>query len=529
MEKRKASYGTEFDSGENNILDNTDSDASLKQNSSSKSETLKDWLLRNILLLRMEPGFLLYMTASVMGNIMASDLQLDRACRINKGYNDTVCDILMGNNKTKLYADEEEEVQKVISEIGIWSEFIENFFPIIFSLFVGNWSDVYGVKFPFLLTILGVVLRYAGLLLCTNNETWGAEIVVLFAVLPGSLTGGRIAISMLVYSFVAVTSSVEDRTFRVGVLTAVRTFGRSAGSALGGHLKRSGKDYFYIFGLGGGVALASFVYILIFMPNPKKGSNPLGFKQSKCDAAKNIFNLRSILEAAKAFLRKREHGIREQLYLLVIVLIFTMAPMQGEDSVLLLFVRTKFQWSTADYATYGTFRMLIAFGGGLISIGILVKWLKLADWKLGVISCISQIAGSFIYAFAHEEFMMYIAPAVDILNGTMIIAARTMISKIIPIPEMGKVNSFVAVIDSTTPLWGNPMYNAIYRGTLENFPGAFFCVSAALTLPPLVLFSYFGGTHKGIPIEEQAARKERGKHQPVPSPLPNSPAIAAES
>ncbi|ODN00650.1 Proton-coupled folate transporter [Orchesella cincta] len=434
----------------------------------------------------------------------------------------------MQNARSPLYKKEEEEIQKVISEIGVWSEFIENFFPIAFSLFVGNWTDVYGVKIPFLLTISGVVFRYVGLLICTQYESWGAEIVVLFAVLPGSLTGGRIAISMLVYSFVAITSSNEDRTFRVGVLTAVRTFGRSAGSALGGHLKRSGKDYVYIFGLGGGVALAGFLYILLLMPNPKKGSNPLGFKQSKCDSFKNLFNLRSIIVAAKAFLMKREYGIREQLYLLVIILIFTMAPMQGEDSVLLLFVRNKLNWSTADYSTYGTFRMLIAFGGGLISIGILVKWLNIADWKLGVISCISQIAGSFVYAFAHKDYMMYVAPAVDILNGTMIIAARTMISKVIPIPEMGKVNSFVAVIDSTTPLWGNPMYNAIYRGTLENFPGAFFCVSAALTLPPLVLFSYFGGTNKGIPVEEQAARRARGNDLPAASPLPNSPAITAE-
>jgi len=45
-------------------------------------------------LLRMEPGFLIYMVASVMGNIMASDLLLDRACRVNVGYNDTICDVL---------------------------------------------------------------------------------------------------------------------------------------------------------------------------------------------------------------------------------------------------------------------------------------------------------------------------------------------------------------------------------------------------------------------------------------------------
>jgi hypothetical protein len=76
--------------------------------------------------------------------------------------------------------------------------------------------------------------------------------------------------------------------------------------------------------------------------------------------------------------------------------------------VLLLFVREKLDWSTADYAEYGTFRMLIAFCGGIVSVFLLTKVMKLSDWKLGVISCISQIAGSFVYAFATNSLMMYI-------------------------------------------------------------------------------------------------------------------------
>jgi hypothetical protein len=72
----------------------------------------------------------------------------------------------------------------------------------------------------------------------------------------------------------------------------------------------------------------------------------------------------------------------------------------------------------------------------------------------------------------------------------MIIAARTMLSKISPLKEIGKINSFIAVIDSTTPLWGNPMYSAVYRLTIDSFPGAFFILSAVFTVPPLILFTY---------------------------------------
>lgn len=82
-------------SGENHV------EASGKTDSDSADDLILQtpqesswWLLLGSL--RMEPGFLLYMIASVMGNIIASDMQLDRACRVNKGYNDSICDILMG-------------------------------------------------------------------------------------------------------------------------------------------------------------------------------------------------------------------------------------------------------------------------------------------------------------------------------------------------------------------------------------------------------------------------------------------------
>jgi hypothetical protein len=80
--------------------------------------------------------------------------------------------IILNSNTTikRQYKVEEEEVQKIISEIGIWSEIVENCFPVIFALFLGTWSDVYGYKLPFVLSISGVSFRYGGLLLLYYME-----------------------------------------------------------------------------------------------------------------------------------------------------------------------------------------------------------------------------------------------------------------------------------------------------------------------------------------------------------------------
>lgn len=102
MEDSKESYATkkaseaEASQKEATLDDVGFVNASEDEGSSAAPEELKEsswWTLLGSL--RMEPGFLLYMIASVMGNIMASDLQIDRACRVNLGYNDTVCNGVM--------------------------------------------------------------------------------------------------------------------------------------------------------------------------------------------------------------------------------------------------------------------------------------------------------------------------------------------------------------------------------------------------------------------------------------------------
>jgi len=186
----------------------------------------------------------------------------------------------------------------------------------------------------------------------------------------------------------------------------------------------------------------------------------------------------------------------------------------GEEGVLYNFAVYKLNWDTGDYGYYGTFRMLVAFIGGLFSVGILTHVLKLSDPCIGIVSCFSQIASSFVYGFANSTLMMYIgkypqfprfapkgllvgykfskfsnlAPLVDVLNGTMIIASRSMISKLIPRSEIGKVNSFIGTIDSCTPFFANPMYSAVYSATFETLPGAFFFMSVGFTVPPLIIF-----------------------------------------
>ena len=68
------------------------------------------------------------------------------------------------------------------------------------------------------------------------------------------------------------------------------------------------------------------------------------------------------------------------------------------------------------------------------------------------------------------------------------IVPRATLSKFIPSSELGKVNSFLACLESVSPLVAAPLYTMVYTHTFEVLPGAFFLLSAALTLVPMAVY-----------------------------------------
>jgi len=126
------------------------------------------------------------MTASFLGNIMINDLLLNQACLVNLNYTEDICSSL--NEKEN--SDFKTEVHDIVNKINIWSQVIDNAFPIVFVLFLGAWSDIYGRKLPLVLCILGYLARYGFLLICVwFKEDCNAQVVAVVSSLPVALTG----------------------------------------------------------------------------------------------------------------------------------------------------------------------------------------------------------------------------------------------------------------------------------------------------------------------------------------------------
>lgn len=139
----------------------------------------------------------------------------------------------------------------------------------------------------------------------------------------------------------------------------------------------------------------------------------------------------------------------------------------------------------------------------MFSVGVFSHLLKIDDALIGVMSSMSKILSSFVYAFAVTEWQLYLgefhichfhsfrvnktleirvtftAPLVEILNGTSFIAMRSIATKLVESDELGKVNSLFGVAEALMPLVYAPMYASLYQATIDTLPGAFFLVGGA--------------------------------------------------
>lgn len=74
--------------------------------------------------------------------------------------------------------------------------------------------------------------------------------------------------------------------------------------------------------------------------------------------------------------------------------------------------------------------------GTLFSVGVFSHLLKIDDAIIGVLSSMSKIISSFVYAFAANTWQLFLGPIAEILNGTSFIAMRSIASKLVQSDEL---------------------------------------------------------------------------------------------
>lgn len=443
-------------------------------------------------MLTVEPILVIHMSTAILAFMSFPDLLLKKACRVDLAYSDQVCTALESSEGAK-YPEQDAEVQKVMGSVMMWRAMVENLFPVVLVCLIGAWSDKFGRKIPMLVVIGSFIIQHLGLVLCAlDTKMTGSATVGLVSSLIVSLAGNNATFGMAIFSYVSDTTPKDKLSQRTAVTGSCFFLGITIGLGLGGVLASSTLSFAQIFLVAAVLESVAFLWLLFFIPNFIR--EPKAIKGiSSGQMLREVFNSQHLVDAISSVFKKRKGNDRIKLLLLLLCHSLVMAPLFGEGGVMYLFSRLQFNWDAGAFSTFMTYKTIVGFIGNFVSMIVLTQKLKFSDPGVGIIACASQLVASVMFAVAGSPFIMYLGPIVSIFSGSITSVARSIIFKIVPGNETGKVNSFIGSLEALTPLVIAPAYSLIYTSTFEQLPGGFFFLSAAFMVPPIFVYLWLLG------------------------------------
>ncbi|CAG7818486.1 unnamed protein product [Allacma fusca] len=435
--------------------------------------------------LTVEPVLLLAMFAFAVIGIVTQNLFIERICRVKLNHSAELCANLTSNIKSDEITDDlRAQVYALTSRFSVYNEIITSVIPIIFVFFLGSWTDKHGNKYPFLLCICGYLLTAGLFLLISRLPDLPAE-YLLVCMLPVALTGGSAAASLTSFSYISSVTTPENRSTRMALLQGCIILGIPAGLLAGAKLYKS-YGFLGVYVTSVVVFAVAVIYGIIFIrdENSKLGNT----------CCSDMVNITAVKETfVTVFIRRDDHK-RLFIFLLISITCFRTLSQLGNSSCLFLYSRYTFGWTEQEYSLFTTIECFVAMVGVIVMSFGGLKYLKLEDSLVGVISCLGFVAGSFLIAFAPRDpsysWIMYVFATLQMFGGMVSIVTRSMISKIVPGDELGKIYAFVACADTALPIFGSIMYSSIFVRTQKELPGAFSLLSAGFDFMVVSILAY---------------------------------------
>ena len=259
---------------------------------------------------------------------------------------------------------------------------------------------------------------------------------------------------LAINSFLADISKPEDRAFRYGMLGLAWKCGEPLGNAVGGYLYETG-GYNCVFSstLCGTIlgAIVLTVKIKKYQWNPGKLRN------------RSTLSLRLIKDAFVTTFRKRKGPNRKYITILLIVGVFTIAPMVGEEFVVgYPYVLKRYGWQVEENSRYKTIISVTE----LLAKAIFLPLMKIFDlneaWIMTFLFC-TITTRHVVKALAYEPWLYYLGSVIDCIGYYALNVNKSMCSSCVAQNELGKLMAFYSSVESLAPIVIGFVYKAVWK------------------------------------------------------------------
>ncbi|KAK9871630.1 hypothetical protein WA026_013010 [Henosepilachna vigintioctopunctata] len=330
-----------------------------------KGSTMKSRLLT----LTVEPLILFYILPSTMNYLVTQNLFLEKSCRVNLAYNESVCNSIMESKRSGYSKHQEEAVHQLAAQMLTMKSLMHGTIPIILMLFIGSWSDKHGKRKPCILgPIIGELVAIVCLIL---NAVYLYEVPVILSslayCLPMAISGGWPCLFLGAYSYVTTVSGESDLTARIGGVNTIQNIAMVIGLGTGGIILN-------LFGFIGSYStiffmmLSSLVYGYYIIKErkqiiPEMEEEIENLEKTPRELVEDFFKCEHFLSTVTVSFSNFDINKRLRITGILALLVILNGPLQGEQSVVYLYAKLKFGWNEIDFSIFYAVQLIIQIFG----------------------------------------------------------------------------------------------------------------------------------------------------------------------
>ncbi|KAH0953503.1 hypothetical protein HN011_010038 [Eciton burchellii] len=449
-----------------------------------------------------EPTMWLYMMAFMFTSVVEQDFFRYKACRVDHGYSEEICSKLNNDDNKEIKT----KVQMTVSEFHQWNDIAGHVVPIILAMFYGNWSDRRGRKLPLILGLTGKFIYSFMIVVNSMMDTWHLNMVVYTATLPMSILGGDVAIFGSCFAYISDVCSVQQRTLRITILDVIYLSTMPLGVALGSYVFSHvvNSSYTIMFVVNASLLVLSILYSLMWLrwqtstqQQPFSGANWL----------LDFFDAKHVATTMRTLLKPRRHHGKLHLWLLLLAMsLYTFQRDEKPKSQ--MYTSLIFKWNVTDFSNFKTFQSSLFVVAMLIGVPIMSKMIGMKDTFIIAVGAIAHAAGRIVFILADRPELFYVGAAVAALGPVVAPVLRSMISKLIPIEERGKIFAMLSVCDNAVPLFSGSLYSQLYNATINTAPNSFYWLtfSTQIAVLLLIMLIHFSSWSRHMTEEDDETR-----------------------
>lgn len=178
----------------------------------------------------LEPSLTLMYLSTVVTNFLFTNLFLQKSCRFNAT---TEPDL-------KTPCDDEAAGQTFMTQVNSWRYSVSMYMMIVFTILGSSWSDKAGRRRRPLIFIplVGQLLVTSIGCLYSYFWQWSVMSVVIIETIIHGVTGSRFSLLFTTQMYIYDITTTENRTLRLGILTALHSVCIQIGSGVSGYVLR---------------------------------------------------------------------------------------------------------------------------------------------------------------------------------------------------------------------------------------------------------------------------------------------------